>query len=60
VGAWDDDELADLTIGRLALCCAEENPDEVVPRRQDEAEIHELEAQHMMVRRSPDLCKRAR
>ena len=25
--ARDDDELADLTIGRLALYCAEENPD---------------------------------
>jgi uncharacterized protein YndB with AHSA1/START domain len=44
----DGHEVVDLAVGRLALHCAEENPDEAVAALDDrtEAVIRELEAQH--------------
>jgi hypothetical protein len=52
--AWDGHEVVDLAVGRLALHCAEENPDEVLAALDDktEAVIRELEAQHKEGRRS--------
>jgi hypothetical protein len=51
---WDDHEVADLAVGRLALPYAEENPDEVVVALEDKTQalIRELEAQHKEERRS--------
>jgi hypothetical protein len=40
--AWHGHEVVDLAVGRLALHCAEENPDEVVAGLDDETEARVL------------------
>ena len=55
--AWDDHEVVNLAVGRLALSDAEENPDEVVVLdHKTEAVIRELKAQHGYLRHAILRC----